>query len=88
MDKAIIWKSDTGTVDPMSISDDDNGSDGDDAEVDDEDIGDWLDEKSRGPVSETPGSSRLCNACKNLFTECQPFGRMGLGLSDSVPYLV
>ena len=43
---------------------------------DDEDIGEWLDERSREAISATRGRSRLCNACKYMFTECQPFGHL------------
>ena len=57
------------------------------ADEDDHDIGDWLDEKSGGQISATRGSSCLCNACKHLFTKCQPFGRLDLDPSGSAPFV-
>lgn len=65
--------------------------DGDDDDDDDMGIdggiGEWLDDKSREPISATSGSCRLCNACKHLFTKCQPFGRFKPDPADPNWYL-
>ena len=46
-------------------------------------IGEWLDGKCREPISaSTRESSHLCNACKHLFTEHQPFGHLDLDPMD------
>ena len=47
------------------------------------DIGEWLDERSREPILVTEETSCLCNACKYLFTQCQPLGQVNLDSLNS-----
>ena len=76
---------DYATTDDAVVDDDDGEEEEEEGEGDDavkEDLGDWLDEKSRDAIPAARGTSRLCNACQHLFTECQPFRRLNLDTSD------
>ena len=76
--------------DEISISDSDDDLDVDDYDTkydmfgcdDKEDVGDWLDEKSLEAFPAKRGKSLLCNACKHLFTEFQPFEQLNLDPLD------
>ena len=85
-DEADDESADYATIDDAVADDDDDKEeevDEDDDDAVEEDIGDWLDEKSRDAIPAARGTSRLCNACQYMFTEYQPFGRLKLATSEA-----
>ena len=85
-DEADDESADYATMDDAVVDNDDSKEEEAEKSDDDaveEEIGDWLDEKSRDPIRAAMGSSRLCNACQYMFTEYQPFGRLNLATSES-----
>ena len=88
-DEADDKSADYATMIDAVVDDDDNSKEEFEKSDDDcveEDIGDWLDEKSRDAIPAAKGSSRLCNACQYMFTEYQPFGRFTSESTQRSPY--